>query len=230
MACVVDYASLSGSARWGRQCMRNLKYREFPPYTSLRLVTYTALSLLLVCAWGESCPSNIWASSSSLTTHVFMHHNNCRVIWLSVMLRSSDLRDLLYCVEQWSVSNSAEWRRSKAVCPLHPAFSVRTVFIRIEPREKHFRVVQWLRVGSVSIAYDSDFYSSGNCSFRLCSYWLYSDFDPSCFFFRTEKSACSGHAAWLGCEFFIVGVDTSILATFGTCCLFHFTSLSASEI
>jgi len=23
------------------------------------------------------------------------------------------------------------------------------------------------------------------------------------FFFRTEKSACSGHAAWLGCEFFL---------------------------
>jgi len=149
------------------------------------LVCALLLTPPLVCCWsvpeGESCPSNIWASSSSLTTHVFMHHNNCRVIWLSVMLRSSDLRDLLYCVEQWSVSNSAEWRRSKAVCPLHPVFSVRTVFVRIEPREKH--VIQWLRVGSVSIAYDSDFYSSGNCSFRLCSYWLYSDFDPSCFFF-----------------------------------------------
>jgi len=31
-------------------------------------------------------------------------------------------------------------------------------------------------------------------------------------------------------SFFIVGVDTSVQAAFGTCCLFHFTSLSASEI
>jgi len=31
-------------------------------------------------------------------------------------------------------------------------------FVRIEPREKH--VIQWLQVGSVSIAYDTDFSSS----------------------------------------------------------------------
>jgi len=44
-------------------------------------------------------------------------------------------------------------------------FSLWIAFVRIEPLEKH--VIQWLQVGSVSIAYDSDYSSSGNCSFRL---------------------------------------------------------------
>jgi len=70
-------------------------------------------------------------------------------------------------------------------------FSVRTVFVRIEPREKH--VIQWLQVGSVSIAYDADFSSSEIAHSGYFTYFN-SDFDPSCFF-RTEKFACSGHAA-----------------------------------
>jgi len=56
-----------------------------------------------------------------------------------------------------------ELGREKVNCIL--TFSLWIVFVRIEPLEKH--VIQWLQVGSVSIAYDSDFYSSGNCSFRL---------------------------------------------------------------